>query len=375
MLARLEREGLGPGNGKAVFHELKLDHPTDVKASAEWFVQREGRLDLLSMCCLVTNSARRTHKCDFCFVFGSQQRISVSSLVALSLTRSSGGMNLSALLQYAQEVRNGSCRCARHVDRKVSVSSVASPISTHRPFWQSHISPFAFTHTLLPLLRKTAFLPNADIRIITVSSNAHVSILRTHLPNGFQTRDDLNGPGKKGDDAVFAQARRYCLSKLANILFTRVLGERLDADFKGQVDLQLQGQGDDVGLGEQDGSSRILTMSVHPGAVATEGNYRVNASLPWPFSTLAQLIMRIFFLTPEQGARCVVDAALASRFRENIDEHQGTYLEPTSGWRAPKDVEVCVGLGKLSELAKDDKLAVELWELTERILKEEGIEV
>ncbi|KAL5504363.1 hypothetical protein ACEPAH_8437 [Sanghuangporus vaninii] len=44
---RLEAEGLGPGNGKAIWHELDLDNPHDVKRSAEEFLARESRLDIL----------------------------------------------------------------------------------------------------------------------------------------------------------------------------------------------------------------------------------------------------------------------------------------------------------------------------------------
>lgn len=47
-IARLEREGLEPGNGKPKFHELKLDHPKDAKVSAEEFMGKEERLDILS---------------------------------------------------------------------------------------------------------------------------------------------------------------------------------------------------------------------------------------------------------------------------------------------------------------------------------------
>ena len=52
-LATLEREGLigslaSNGTAKAFFHELTLDDPRDAKASAERFLKREKRLDLLS---------------------------------------------------------------------------------------------------------------------------------------------------------------------------------------------------------------------------------------------------------------------------------------------------------------------------------------
>lgn len=219
----------------------------------------------------------------------------------------------------------------------------------------SHISPFIFTNTLLPLLRKTASLLDTDVRIITTSSSEHAAISRSYLPNGFATKADLNGPGRTEDDSFNAQRRRYGLSKLANIFFTKGLAERLDAD---------------AGLpsgGDQNGG-RILAMCFHPGAVMTEGNLKTASSLRWPLSSLAQLFMRAFFRTPAQGAQCAVDAATASLFRAQLAEYQGRYLVPAKG-------DVSVKLGKVTELAMDEKLARELWDLTERVLKEEGIEV
>ena len=46
-IARLEAEGLGPGNGKPIFHKLVMDDPRDVKKSALDFLAKETRLDIL----------------------------------------------------------------------------------------------------------------------------------------------------------------------------------------------------------------------------------------------------------------------------------------------------------------------------------------
>ena len=222
------------------------------------------------------------------------------------------------------------------------------------------MSPFMFTQTLLSLLRRTAALPGSDVRIITTASNAHADIKPSHLPNGFKNTTDLNGPGTPGDDSFNAQRRRYGLSKLANILYTKELGKRLGAEAPTFV----ASSHDEHEQSQMGG--RILTMCVHPGPVATEGNFRSASSLPWPLTSLALLLMRMLFRTPTQGAQCVVDAATASLFRESFAEFQGQYLEPVKGG-------VSVKLGDLTELAKDEELARELWELTERILEENGI--
>jgi hypothetical protein len=71
----------------------------------------------------------------------------------------------------------------------------------------SHISPFVFTQTLLPLLKKTASEPNSDVRIIIVrvgiylqskflissaqlSSHAHRLI--SEEQGHFRNMDDIN---------------------------------------------------------------------------------------------------------------------------------------------------------------------------------------
>ncbi|KZT31947.1 NAD(P)-binding protein [Sistotremastrum suecicum HHB10207 ss-3] len=46
-IAQLEAEGLGPGNGRVVYHQLDLSDPRLAKKSAEEFMARETRLDAL----------------------------------------------------------------------------------------------------------------------------------------------------------------------------------------------------------------------------------------------------------------------------------------------------------------------------------------
>ena len=49
VLGKLECEGLGPGNGTPIYHKLDLANPKDAKESAEEFLKREERLDILVM--------------------------------------------------------------------------------------------------------------------------------------------------------------------------------------------------------------------------------------------------------------------------------------------------------------------------------------
>ncbi len=46
-LQRVESEGLEPGLGEVIWHELDLKDPRDAKASAERFIEKESRLDIL----------------------------------------------------------------------------------------------------------------------------------------------------------------------------------------------------------------------------------------------------------------------------------------------------------------------------------------
>ena len=46
-IAKLQHEGLEPGNGQVIFHHLDLANPRDAKKSAEEFIKRETRLDVL----------------------------------------------------------------------------------------------------------------------------------------------------------------------------------------------------------------------------------------------------------------------------------------------------------------------------------------
>lgn len=47
-IERLQAEGLQPGNGEVLWWELDLSDPRKAKASAEKFVEKERRLDVLS---------------------------------------------------------------------------------------------------------------------------------------------------------------------------------------------------------------------------------------------------------------------------------------------------------------------------------------
>ena len=47
-IAKLQREGLGPGNGEVIWLELDLCDPRNSKKAAQEFMNKEDRLDVLS---------------------------------------------------------------------------------------------------------------------------------------------------------------------------------------------------------------------------------------------------------------------------------------------------------------------------------------
>jgi NAD(P)-dependent dehydrogenase (short-subunit alcohol dehydrogenase family) len=120
-------------------------------------------------------------------------------------------------------------------------------------FAVNHLGPFLFTNLLLPALRA------AKGRVITVASGAHVAG-RMHWDNLQLERG-------------YFVLRSYAQSKLANILFTKALAERVAAD-------------------------GVHANCLHPGAVSTN----IWPERNWLERTFSK-VLRLFLISPEQGAR------------------------------------------------------------------------
>ncbi|KDQ54348.1 hypothetical protein JAAARDRAFT_182313 [Jaapia argillacea MUCL 33604] len=190
----------------------------------------------------------------------------------------------------------------------------------------SHIGPFIFTQTLLPLLIQTASQPGADVRIVNLTSGGHVMIKGdTH----FLTLDDMN---KDFEDTFFPRMSRYAYSKLANVLFTRELQKHVDA-----------------------AGAPIIVTSVHPGFVGSEThvNFWKSYHMGW--------FPRLVCTPPSEGAYNSVFAAVSPVVRSKPAEFRGAYLMPVGK------------ISKPSKLAQSDELAKELWDTTERVLKDLGV--
>jgi len=160
-------------------------------------------------------------------------------------------------------------------------------------FGTNHLGPYLLTRLLLPALKRAG-----EARIVNVASAGHyrapgIDWEAQHKPTASTT--------------AFPE---YCVSKLANVLFTKELARRI--------------------------ASSVHTYALHPGAVASD----VWREVPWGVRHL----MKLFMLTNQQGARTTLYCATS----DDVKSDTGLYYDKS---RAKKP----------SKLAEDVALAQELW--------------
>lgn len=139
-------------------------------------------------------------------------------------------------------------------------------------------------------------------------------------------------------------------SKLANIMFTRELQRRLDAE-----------------------GSNIVALSLHPGTISTgastgapqvayiwlifllDGTLDAMSTIP-VIGPLARIIASYIFMSQPNGARTTVFAATDPRVRAESEKYKGAYLHPYGKITLP------------SKQARDGELSKRLWALSEKIV-------
>jgi retinol dehydrogenase-12 len=168
----------------------------------------------------------------------------------------------------------------------------------------NHIGPFLLTKLLLPRLGESS-----DGRIVNVASAAHMRA------RGIDWA--LLAPRQQPRRSGFAD---YAATKLMNILHVRELARRL-------------------------AGTTVCAYSLHPGAVASN----IWRALPKPL----QIVLKLFMLSNEQGARTPLYCTTA----EELRGVSGRYYDRCREKRP-------------SALAEDDALARELWDRTEQIVAE-----
>ena len=203
----------------------------------------------------------------------------------------------------------------------------------------SYIGPFLFVNRVMPLLKNALKAKDADVRIINLSSLAQVTMLPQKFEFHFDSTDCLSTPVRShpwqwryigrlmfGYDLI-----RYAVSKAAVTLFTKELQRRLD----------------EQGL-------PIVSVSVHPGEVATEGVMMIN-------NLFIRTIARVSFLESEQGAATSAFAATATEVRQDVEKYKGKFLVPIGKVGSPNAV------------VEDDQQVKGLWEATNIEINEQHV--
>jgi retinol dehydrogenase 12 len=179
-------------------------------------------------------------------------------------------------------------------------------------FGTNHVGHALLTKLLMPKLLDTAKQPNADVRVVVLSSGAHRA-----APSDGVRFDKLKMP----DCGGMSNWTRYGQSKLANILYARQLAKEYP---------------------------QLKTASIHPGGVNTNLITHSEGLLAGIVRPLVPLLGK----TVEEGAKNQVWAATA---KEGVVS--GEYYHP-------------VGVtGQDSALAKDQNLTKKLWDWTVDELK------
>ena len=149
----------------------------------------------------------------------------------------------------------------------------------------------------------------------------------------FSSPDSLTKPGLPAPRywPLSPFLLRYAIAKTANALFAKELQRRLDAD-----------------------GTPILSISLHPGGVGTEGARAVFFSFVFP-------LVKMLMMSPDQGCITQLWAATAKEVRQHEETYKGRYLVPYGK------------VGKPLALVDDPQVGRDLWQTTQteinRVLK------
>ncbi|XP_041669101.1 dehydrogenase/reductase SDR family member 13-like [Cheilinus undulatus] len=176
-------------------------------------------------------------------------------------------------------------------------------------FGVNHLGHFLLTCLLLERLKEAG-----GGRVVTVASMAH---RWGHVDFDVLAMNKDLGTGRYSWQFFHA----YCNSKLCNVLFTHELAKRL----KG---------------------TNVTCYSVHPGIVRTELSRHVSL---WQ-KVFIDPVAKLLFLDPETGAQTTLHCCL----QEGIEPLSGRYFS-------------CCAEQEVSARAKNDAVALKLWEVSERL--------
>jgi NAD(P)-dependent dehydrogenase (short-subunit alcohol dehydrogenase family) len=184
-------------------------------------------------------------------------------------------------------------------------------------FGTNHLGHFALTAQLLPLLRKSS-----DARVVTVSSIAN--------REGIINFDDLQAKSS------YAPGKAYSQAKLANLMFA----------------LELQRQSEKHGWG-------ILSTAAHPGVSRT--NLLITGAGRWSAAGMARTFLPFLFQPSAQGALPTLYAATSPEAKGGVYYGPNKMIE-TRGFPS---------VAKIPSQAKDLKVSLKLWALSQELTKVE----
>ncbi|KAI1476495.1 oxidoreductase [Daldinia eschscholtzii] len=185
-------------------------------------------------------------------------------------------------------------------------------------FAVNHLAHAMIIQQLLPILQKTAELPNSDVRVVALTSAGW----KGHPKNGV---DFATIRTKQEDLTMLGFNFRYGQSKIANIIYAAEIGRRYP---------------------------KIKAVSIHPGVVTTD---LVNNLPPMrkAFVYGANWIMGNGVVDESKGRLNQLWAAAGAKRDELVN---GAYYTP-------------IGVrGKLDNTAKSEELGRELWSWTDEVL-------
>ncbi len=176
----------------------------------------------------------------------------------------------------------------------------------------NHLGYFLLTHFLLDILKA-----GAPCRIVNVSSRAHQGG-RIHF-------DDLQGERR------FGGWRAYCQSKLANILFTYELAERLK-------------------------DTKVTANVLHPGFVATRFGHNNAGAMAWLIRAA-----QVMAISTERGAETMIYLATSPEV-EGVSGKYFVNKRETRSSSQSYDTAIAKGLWQVSETMVGLRAALNSWD-------------
>jgi NAD(P)-dependent dehydrogenase (short-subunit alcohol dehydrogenase family) len=226
-----------------------------------------------------------------------------------------------------ESINAAAARVNREVDRldllQLSAGIGMTPSSTTKDgyelqFGTNYLGHALLTQLLMPKLLSTADRPNADVRIVSISSAAHKRLAPKAGVLFDALKSDMKG---HGGPELYGQAT------LTKILFAKELAKRYP---------------------------KITSTSAHPGLTKT-GAWGGEKDMNWLFWNLVVMpFVSIVGISKEEGAKTQLWCSFSQ------DAKSGSYYEPIGK------------AGKEAMIARDDELSAKLWKWTDKELKAHG---